>query len=707
MGWLPVPFALLRRMALPSVAAGVVSGAVVSVGAVLAQNPDFQYASRAPLSGTAVYDLRRGVVVVFETSSGSRRWHWDGATFREQLPGSGEGAQECTYDGVTGHIYTKSTHGIGRFDGAAWSLSPYPTGISPNGMVYDWARRRLVAKNSNGTAILEWNGSQWATIAALPGGLASISGGTFVYQPVAGEMLLFLPSSATNTTSVWSWNGSAWSLRNNTGPNLLGNPVVAIDPTTGAALLEGRTGSSTEFWSYSAGTWTRAPALPALPGTTGGLVWDGLGFLRLGISPLPTAGLWRFRQGAWQAIPMEQPTARASMAMASSPSRREIVMFGGGGNQVLADTWRYAGGWQQLAPAVAPPGRRLAALAWSESDQVYVLFGGRGATGQTLADTWSWDGGNWTQRVSAVTPPAMILPFLATDPLAGVTLVGEDQLGQTNQHWRWHNGAWQQLGALPFAPSSLRTAFGYDPQRNRCLYVQEELAFEWDGLTWQVLPNAPGNAAGANNPGLAFDPGSQRMLYTNDNYLQAYAWDGTAWQILALAERGPSGPAVQTDFSQGLILSAFHRWSSGSTLFWNGCDAVFTRSPAEVVRIGYGCGLDGAPGLVADGRPRLGDGGFGVVGELRAAAAPGVFAVGFPGPAQALGGGCALWVGQTIATSVGIADPVGRLRVGVPLPNQPALLGVTLAVQTAAFDPARSGFAGWTFSAGLLVALGN
>lgn len=671
----------------------------------VAQTPDFHYATPVPMQGIAVYDAKRGVTVVLESNSTGRLWHWDGFAFREQLgPTNLDRLLECTYDDVAGHVYARFVHGLGRFDGSAWTQWVYPSGSFPGGLAFDGDRRRLIGLNSNATAVMEWNGSQWTNVANLPVGSLSLAGGVFAFQPVTRQMLLFLPGNPANSTSVFTWDGAAWSLQDNSGPPLLFNPVVAVDPTTGTAMLEGRTSTGTQFWSYLAGVWTRLPDFPVQPLVSAGLVWDGVGFLRYGRSQFVGDSLWRFQQGSWQVLPVQQPAPRLNAAMASSPSRREILMFGGISN---GGTWRHAGRWQRLTPATTPPDRRSATLAWSEADQLFVLFGGWSLQGARLTDTWLWDGSNWTQNAGTPSPPPMVEAYMATDPMGGVSLVALPEWALPTQHWRWQGGSWQRLPDTPFAVTPENHAVGYDPRRNEYLIVGRAAVHAWNGISWRSLPALPGRGNTLTLPSLAYDPESQRMICTHDFHPEAYAWDGATWQILALAERGPSGTSMQTDFSRNAILSAFHRWNGSGTSFWNGGDALFTRFPATATSFGVGCGLDGAPGIRADGRPRIGDSAFSIVGELRQPAALGALVMGFPGPPVPLGSGCALWVGQPVGSRLGIADANGRVRIALPLPNQAALLGVNLALQAAAYDPPRSIFAGWTFSSGLLAAVGD
>lgn len=112
-----------------------------------------------------------------------------------------------------------------------------------------------------------------------------------------------------------------------------------------------------------------------------------------------------------QATPAASPTPRTKPAMAFDGSA--TVLFGGanlGGfpPQNFADTWIWDGAnWTQAQPATAPLGRHFAAMAHDVLRGRTVLYGGISSTligGTYRNDTWEWDGATWTQVTTANTP---------------------------------------------------------------------------------------------------------------------------------------------------------------------------------------------------------------------------------------------------------------------------------------------------------------
>ena len=63
----------------------------------------------------------------------------------------------------------------------------------------------------------------------------------------------------------------------------------------------------------------------------------------------------------------------------------------------LADTWEWDGAeWTQVADT-GPGARALNGLAYDAAREQVVLFGGADSAGNVLDDTWAWDGTEWTQ----------------------------------------------------------------------------------------------------------------------------------------------------------------------------------------------------------------------------------------------------------------------------------------------------------------------
>jgi hypothetical protein len=83
------------------------------------------------------------------------------------------------------------------------------------------------------------------------------------------------------------------------------------------------------------------------------------------------------------------------MRLAYDPTSEQVVLFGGrSSGRFLADTWVWDGSqWTELDVA-GPSPRGLHAMTYDVARSRLVLFGGFNGS-QNLNDTWEWDGSEW------------------------------------------------------------------------------------------------------------------------------------------------------------------------------------------------------------------------------------------------------------------------------------------------------------------------
>jgi hypothetical protein len=218
------------------------------------------------------------------------------------------------------------------------------------------------------------------------------------------------------------------------------------------------------------------------------------------------------------------------------------VLFGGVGTSgdLLADTWEWDGAdWSERFPATSPSPRRDASMAHDFARRRVLLFGGDGGDfTPSLADTWEWDGTSWTQRFPATVPPARTAHALAYDAQhrrvvmfggeACLPFQGCTPLADT---WTWNGTDWRQA---PVGGPSARGRFGmaYDFARSRTLVfgglgsgILGDL-FEWNGKSWNQRASTGGPSA-RYAPALVFDPlpGCTRMFGGSDLHVTAETWE--------------------------------------------------------------------------------------------------------------------------------------------------------------------------------------
>jgi hypothetical protein len=257
-----------------------------------------------------------------------------------------------------------------------------------------------------------WDGANW--IQKFP---ALSPPGRFdhamAFDAVHQEVVLFgghvgaIPTVPTDDT--WVWNGSTWTQR---------FPTTRPPPRSGHAMVYDAARHETVlFGGYD--------------GTVGLMyddtwVWDGTNWT--------------------QRFPLNRPQARQFVGMAFDSARNEVVLFGGGGNDVPNDTWIWTGSnWVEKFPSASPPARLAPAMAAGAGGEI-VLFGGWAQDntpyGMYLGDTWTWDGTNWTQRLPATSPAPCTFAAATYDAARNrVVLFGGAKNAPTfavlNDTWEW------------------------------------------------------------------------------------------------------------------------------------------------------------------------------------------------------------------------------------------------------------------------------
>ncbi|HTT25477.1 MAG TPA: kelch repeat-containing protein, partial [Thermoplasmata archaeon] len=214
---------------------------------------------------------------------------------------------------------------------------------------------------------------------------------------------------------------------------------------------------------------TPTPIPPAYPDARAfpSEAWDGgtnsvLLFGGLGISQgnfTLEQDTWSFSAGNWTELiaagacfPTTCPSPRSDAMMTYDAADNEMVLFGGenftGPTTVaFGDTWVFAGGtWTNItASAGAAPSPRFdAAMTFDSADGYVLLFGGASANGTALGDTWSFQGGTWTNRSTdySVAPDWRSAASIADDPGGGVLMFGGEANGTILEDNCYAGGPW-------------------------------------------------------------------------------------------------------------------------------------------------------------------------------------------------------------------------------------------------------------------------
>ncbi|MCA8951446.1 MAG: hypothetical protein KDE27_18205 [Planctomycetes bacterium] len=330
---------------------------------------------------------------------------------------------------------------------------------------------------------------------------------------------------------------------------------------------------------------------------------------------LGRAGETRELDGAtWLVRPGPGPRFEAG-ALVHRWSRGLTLAFGGG------QTFEFDGRtWERRTPASSPPAKRLFACAYDLLRDRVVLFGGVEVSG-LAGDTWEWDGVTWTQRTTTG-PPARRDAGFAFDLARGraVLFGGMGLLGVLlGDTWEWDGTLWTQTA--PANPPAPRTgpAVGYDPTRARIVMhggldlsgstgVAADV-FEYDGVTWQLVPTA-GTGPGARfDHDLLFDDRRGELLAVGGedavtHQRDIYSWNGTRWLLAAPVPRQADAVygsrAVAEPLQGGALLYA------GSTWRWSNGSWTLLPTPSFGLRVNPAMWSDGSNAFLFGGNDLLG-----------------------------------------------------------------------------------------------------
>lgn len=215
----------------------------------------------------------------------------------------------------------------------------------------------------------------------------------------------------------------------------------------------------------------------------------------------------------------------------------------------LDETWTWDGQrWSEARAAARPAPRTGALTAYDAPRNVVVMFGGTGKGPSTrsapvdLTDTWTWDGSRWTQQHPAHTPslggggwPST----MASDPSSkSILLFGfvMSSSGSINENvaetWSWNGSDWTKLAAAT-GPQTPATMFSdghhafligqpFWPVNGRTVYQ----IWRWDGDAWTLMTFQRDLPATAGIGGIAFDQQHGALVLLNAD---TWTWDGSGW----------------------------------------------------------------------------------------------------------------------------------------------------------------------------------
>ena len=245
--------------------------------------------------------------------------------------------------------------------------------------------------------------------------------------------------------------------------------------------------------------------------------------------------------------------------MAFDPATGDMVLFGGDDGSYLADTWTWNGtNWTKLSPATSPPARS-GALDGLRPGHRGTWFSSAADDGSYLADTWTWNGTTWTKLSPATSPTARAGASMVYDPATGnMVLFGGDGGGYLADTWTWNGTTWTKLSPATSPTARVGASMAYDPTTGDLVLFGGDnggpLAdtWTWNGITWTKLSPATSPTARVGGS-MAYDPATGNMILfggsstptSGSSLADTWTWNGTTWTRLS----PPTSPPARSTAS--------------------------------------------------------------------------------------------------------------------------------------------------------------
>lgn len=427
-----------------------------------------------------------------------------------------------------------------------------------------------------------------------------------------------------------------------------------------------------------------------------------------------------------QHTPTASPPSRASLSGATDGSK--LYLFGGNHKPsgvsptFHSDLWSYDGTtWALEAAEGAGPGNRINyVMEYDSARGVLVLFGGRDGIAKVQNnETWEWSSAaGWVQKTPVAAPGARRWADMDYVPGVGCVLHGGADTSTSvayDDTWAWDGTTWTLLANGPYKRSRGRMSYrpathdliwygGKDASNNT---LDETWKFDVATSTWTEIitatkPSKPGSAT----TGL-FAQGMYTEGYTGRPVIQGgtqggvesnatWEFDGTDWVDVTMV----GGPGNRTAPAIGWVANAGKAWMfggfSGQTLGDTWERGLST--PGFFAASGAGCPT--SAGLTAsvssNAMPLIGTGIDLQFDNLTLGALPYAvlglsnttwLGVPLPLPMSAIfpgsGLGCDLLTSpdKLIALAPGTSS-----SLALPIPNDPAFIGLTIHAQCAQIE---------------------
>lgn len=424
------------------------------------------------------------------------------------------------------------------------------------------------------------------------------------------------------SSSAESAPGGAWIEAGRTYPIRRNSAALVHDEARGVNLLFGgyacpgvACNGLADTWTWDGETWTRlSPLSSPGPRYASGATYDAeheevvlFGGSSCDLVCKPGGETWTWNGTTWaHEIPEHSPPPLYAPAMTYDRANKEVVLFGGCATTACPTptaTWTWDGtDWtSHIEPHLgltAPTPRYGSGMAYDVARQRTILFGGSDVLGNSVGDTWAWNGTTWTELHPATTPGTRILPAMTYDPVAQrIVLFGGSVRTCTgicvdafkNDTWTFDGTTWAQVITPAAPPPSNFGAMAFDPANDSLilaggqgntnpeipLVANVRSTWSFDGARWTERTSTVPEER--KDPSLVYDPISRLTLMIGgtciyDPTCGVWAWDGETWSYLSGSPQTWYAPAAYHPNTHKVVL-----YGGAFNWIWDGACRTWTK----------------------------------------------------------------------------------------------------------------------------------
>lgn len=397
----------------------------------------------------------------------------------------------------------------------------------------------------------------------------------------------------SHLAETWEFTGRRWvQLFPDVQPAGRASFAMVADTNRDRVLLFGGIGAAetlfNDTWSFQSGSWTEIETPNAPPARRQmGFTFDPIRdrFIVYGGFGADNTRLkdhWEFDGTTWTKIGGDGPDV-ANPMIAWDGTRNEVLLMGFAtvGTEIKSVMYRRNGdAWQELTPEHKPACVGLGTMIWQSHNGRVLYPSGACTNGFGIAETWEWDGSDWTKLTVKGSQGEVYSYAAAWDPIRQETLLfgGSELSVERSDTFRYQDGVWTGVnGAFKPGPRSLMV-FASDPERGSIwmfggLNTGAEL-WQYQGGRWRrvTAPNAPATCV---YPVGAWDTDRNRLVVLCQDS-STYEFDGTEWKTFANLDKKPkvrwwSSMAYDATLKKTVLYGGFDQFNFlKETWTWNG-----------------------------------------------------------------------------------------------------------------------------------------